>query len=91
MKCPHCQSGESKVTDSRPGKGTVWRRRECLSCGRRFTTTELVGTSTDITIDGKRASKIVIAAEGGEVLAVVTGDRIIEKDGVSVVVDWVLP
>ena len=91
MKCPHCQSAESKVIDSRPSKGNVWRRRECLSCGRRFTTTEVVGNLAGITIDGKHVSKIVIAADGGEVLAVVTDGKIIEKESVSVVVDWASP
>ena len=45
MKCLYCQSAESKVIDRRPVNGTVRRRRECLSCGRRFTTTEVVKES----------------------------------------------
>ncbi|HLA24499.1 MAG TPA: transcriptional regulator NrdR, partial [bacterium] len=42
MKCPYCAHEESKVLDSRPvedGAG-IRRRRECLQCGRRFTTYE---------------------------------------------------
>ena len=44
MKCPFCGYGESKVIDSRPAEeGTsIRRRRECLSCGKRFTTYETV-------------------------------------------------
>ena len=44
MKCPGCGFGESKVIDSRPledGSG-IRRRRECLSCARRFNTYEVV-------------------------------------------------
>ena len=42
MKCPFCSYQESKVVDSRPtDDGTVIRRRrECISCERRFTTYE---------------------------------------------------
>ena len=42
MKCPYCESAESKVTDSRDAENGIRRRRECLSCGRRFTTHEQV-------------------------------------------------
>lgn len=40
MKCIYCGSEESKVLDSRAGEDVIRRRRECLSCGRRFTTYE---------------------------------------------------
>lgn len=41
MLCPFCREGESKVVDSRGSEDfVVRRRRECLSCGRRFTTYE---------------------------------------------------
>ncbi|MBO5110346.1 MAG: transcriptional repressor NrdR [Clostridia bacterium] len=44
MKCPHCGYAESKVTDSRPqdDNSTIRRRRECLSCQKRFTTYEIL-------------------------------------------------
>ena len=44
MKCPFCGYKESKVIDSRPAEGytTIRRRRECLSCGKRFTTYETI-------------------------------------------------
>ena len=44
MKCPYCGYGESRVIDSRPTEDDekIRRRRECLSCGRRFTTYEIV-------------------------------------------------
>jgi transcriptional repressor NrdR len=42
MRCPKCTSIEDKVVDSRISKegNTIRRRRECLECGHRFTTTE---------------------------------------------------
>lgn len=44
MKCPFCSHDESKVIDSRPiGEGqAIRRRRECISCGKRFTTYEKI-------------------------------------------------
>lgn len=44
VKCPFCNYADSKVVDSRPtDEGTsIRRRRECLKCGKRFTTYETV-------------------------------------------------
>jgi len=42
VKCPHCGNEDSKVVNSRPGEKSIRRRRECLSCGKRFTTYETV-------------------------------------------------
>jgi len=42
MRCPYCKKIEDKVIDSRSASEdtTIRRRRECLACGRRFTTYE---------------------------------------------------
>lgn len=44
MKCPGCGYPESKVIDSRPvtEANSIRRRRECLACGKRFTTFEVI-------------------------------------------------
>lgn len=44
MRCPYCNYQESKVVDSRPADEgrTIRRRRECLSCQKRFTTYEIM-------------------------------------------------
>jgi len=44
MKCPYCAESKDRVVDSRESKGgsTIRRRRECLSCGRRFTSYEQI-------------------------------------------------
>ena len=46
MKCPYCCSLQSHVVDSRQSEdgSSIRRRRECDSCGRRFTTYERVDT-----------------------------------------------
>ena len=43
MECPYCHNIETKVTDSRDtGTMSIRRRRECLKCGKRFTTYEYI-------------------------------------------------
>lgn len=44
MKCPYCNKIDNKVIDSRLSKDgrTIRRRRECIKCGRRFTTYEKI-------------------------------------------------
>ena len=46
MKCPICNYADSRVLDSRPidDGSSIKRRRECPSCGKRFTTYEVVDT-----------------------------------------------
>ncbi|MGN1320751.1 MAG: transcriptional regulator NrdR [Acutalibacteraceae bacterium] len=60
MKCPFCAYEESKVIDSRPtDEGErIRRRRECLKCGKRFTTYEMIESLPIIVIkkDGSRES-----------------------------------
>jgi len=58
MKCPFCDHSESKVIDSRESKNgfCIRRRRECLSCERRFTTYEKIEEIPYMVVkkDGKR-------------------------------------
>lgn len=44
MRCPYCKAAESRVLDSRAAEegSAIRRRRECIQCGRRFTTYERV-------------------------------------------------
>ena len=42
MKCPYCANATLKVTDKRGSPVGIRRRRECLKCGKRFTTHEIV-------------------------------------------------
>jgi transcriptional repressor NrdR len=60
MKCPFCTHRENKVIDSRLSKDSsaIRRRRECLGCGRRFTTYEFVEEvlPTVVKKDGRRES-----------------------------------
>lgn len=58
MRCPWCGHMEDRVVDSRPAEGgdAIRRRRQCLSCGRRFTSYERVEQAalTVVKRDGTR-------------------------------------
>ncbi len=58
MKCPYCSHLDDKVVDSREGKlgDLIRRRRECLKCGKRFTTYERIDEIPYMVIkkDGRR-------------------------------------
>jgi transcriptional repressor NrdR len=58
MRCPFCSHIEDKVVDSREAKDgdSIRRRRECLSCGRRFTSYERIDEVPYMVVkkDGKR-------------------------------------
>lgn len=58
MKCPFCENLEDRVIDSRTSKegSAIRRRRECLQCGRRFTSYERVEDIVPMVVkkDGRR-------------------------------------
>src|SRR5690348_12476702 len=58
MKCPYCANEDSKVVDSRDSETgeAIRRRRECLNCGKRFTTYERVESVPFFVVkkDGRR-------------------------------------
>ena len=58
MKCPNCGYTDSKVIDSRPVEegNSIRRRRECLACGKRFTTFEVI-ESVQILVLKKNGTK----------------------------------
>ena len=60
MRCPYCGADESKVIDSRPTEDgeKIRRRRECLSCKKRFTTYEIVETVPLMVIKKDRSREV---------------------------------
>ncbi|OQB25263.1 MAG: Transcriptional repressor NrdR [Firmicutes bacterium ADurb.Bin182] len=58
MKCRYCLSCDSKVVDSRPTEdgAAIRRRRECINCGKRFTTYEKIEEISIMVVkkDGRR-------------------------------------
>ena len=70
MRCQYCNCTESKVIDSRPTEEgySIRRRRECISCGRRFTTYEKIELAPLMVIkrDGRREVFDVQKVKRGE-------------------------
>ena len=60
MKCPFCGYEESKVIDSRPtDEGErIRRRRECISCGKRFTTYEVIESVPVIVVKKDKSREV---------------------------------
>jgi transcriptional repressor NrdR len=60
LKCPFCSFEESKVIDSRPtDEGErIRRRRECISCGKRFTTYEIIETVPIVVIKKDKSRQV---------------------------------
>lgn len=58
MKCPFCNTEDTKVLDSRPADGglRIRRRRECIDCTKRFTTYEIIET-VPIMVEKKDGSR----------------------------------
>ncbi|NLO45854.1 MAG: transcriptional regulator NrdR [Clostridiales bacterium] len=60
MRCPFCGYEESKVIDSRPtDEGErIRRRRECISCGKRFTTYEVIESVPIIVVKKDKSREV---------------------------------
>ncbi len=89
MKCPFCESQEDKVIDSRVSKegNAIRRRRECLKCGKRFTSYERVEELAPMVIkkDGRRESFNAEKIRSG--LLIACKKRPIETDKIDEIVD----
>lgn len=62
MKCPYCSHSELKVTDKRNSPDGIRRRRECLKCGKRFTTYEQI-SKKDLYIIKKNGQREVFSRD----------------------------
>ena len=60
MKCPYCSFEESKVIDSRSADDgeRIRRRRECLKCGKRFTTHEVIETVPIVVVKRDKSREV---------------------------------
>ena len=69
MRCQYCNCTESKVIDSRPTEegNSIRRRRECVGCGRRFTTYEKIEQLPLMVVkrDGRREPFDATKIKGG--------------------------
>jgi transcriptional repressor NrdR len=60
MRCPFCGATKDKVIDSRSAEGdaAIRRRRQCVHCGKRFTTYEHIEQPTRLTVVKKDGSRV---------------------------------
>lgn len=60
VRCPFCKEGKDRVIDSRSSDSgrVIRRRRQCLSCKRRFTTYEKIGESTRLYVIKKDNTRV---------------------------------
>ena len=89
MRCPSCGHTESKVVDSRPSEdgSTIRRRRECLECGRRFTTYERLGENPLIVLKSDGTSEVYDREKIIRGLYIACAKRQISPDSINELVD----
>lgn len=60
MKCPFCDHPDDKVIDSRPADEgrSIRRRRQCLNCGKRYTTFEHIETAPKLMVTKRDDSRV---------------------------------
>ena len=89
MKCPFCENLEDRVIDSRTSKegNAIRRRRECLQCGKRFTSYERVEDVVSMVVkkDGRREPFDMGKIKNG--LLIACKKRPIETDKIDGIVD----
>jgi transcriptional repressor NrdR len=89
MKCPFCENPEDRVIDSRTSKegNAIRRRRECLKCGKRFTSYERIEDLVPMVVkkDGRREPFNMDKVKNG--LLIACKKRPIETDRLHGIVD----
>ncbi len=91
MKCPFCENLEDRVIDSRTSRegNAIRRRRECLKCGKRFTSYERVEDVVPMVVkkDGRREPFDMAKIKNG--LLISCKKRPIETERLDVIVDTI--
>ena len=89
MRCPSCGNNNSKVVDSRPCDegASIRRRRECLMCGRRFTTYERCGDNPLVVIKSDGTSQVFNREKILRGLYIACAKRHIHPDRINELVD----
>ncbi len=89
MKCPFCENPEDRVIDSRTSKegDAIRRRRECLKCGKRFTSYERIEDVVPMVVkkDGRR--ELFDTGKVKKGLLIACKKRPIETDTLDAIID----
>ena len=91
MKCPYCGEENLKVIDSRPVEDTnsIRRRRQCASCGKRFTTYEKVEAEAITVIKKDKTRQLYDRSKIEKGVLLACHKRPISADTISKLVDEV--
>ena len=92
MICPFCDANNDKVIDSRSSEAgrVIRRRRQCLGCGKRFTTYERIEESTRLSVIKRDGSRVPFSRENViEGVRVACGKRPVAEDAKLQLVDEV--
>ncbi|MEG0071648.1 MAG: transcriptional regulator NrdR [Raoultibacter sp.] len=91
MRCPACGYLESKVVDSRPSDDgmSIRRRRECLKCGRRFTTYERLGDNPLVVIKSDGSSEAYNREKLYRGLLIACAKRPITPEQIAALIDGI--
>ena len=91
MRCPSCGHLESMVVDWRPSDdgGVIRRRRECLGCGRRFTTYERAEENPLIVVKSDGSSEAYDRQKLMRGLLIACAKRPITPDQISSLIDGI--
>lgn len=91
MRCPTCGHLESKVVDSRPSDdgSVIRRRRECLQCGRRFTTYERAEENPLIVVKSDGSSEAYDRQKLMHGILIACAKRPILPDQISSLIDGI--
>lgn len=89
MRCPSCGTQDSKVVDSRPSEDglSIRRRRECLACGRRFTTYERLGENPIIVVKTDGSSEVYNREKLMRGILIACTKRPVSADQIETLVD----
>lgn len=91
MRCPTCSYPESKVVDSRPAEDgdSIRRRRECLSCGARFTTYERMSDNPLVIIKSDGSSEAYNRQKLFRGLLMACAKRPVSSEKISSLIDTI--
>ncbi len=89
MRCPSCGCLDSKVVDSRPTEdgASIRRRRECLSCGRRFTTYERLSDNPLLVLKSDGSTEVYDRQKLFRGLLIACAKRPVGSDAIASIID----
>ena len=92
MKCPKCGKDDDKVLDSRAARegAAIRRRRECLACGHRFTTSEEIDRDEVVVVKRDGARQPFDRSKVDKAIRQACGKRPVSDEQIRTMIDHVV-